>query len=203
MKRLAVYASENYIFPYHQTQHYNSPSSGINDDKTNTSQHLDTSRCWALALRCGKFLSVGGVVQHVRSRCPCSARCCTTNLGGYGRVVQHLHFVKLSTDQRLGPLLLTGRRWLMSAVDSGLSVQIQHALEHVTTMNRWGQLCLSHNGCQQTANKSYISTTTRCRWSVRSADSRTQIHSNAPTTTWPDFNLACSVEPQILSRNII
>jgi len=41
------------------------------------------SRCWPLALRCGKFvvqqvvellrssLSVGGVV-HVRSRCPCS-----------------------------------------------------------------------------------------------------------------------------------
>jgi len=36
-----------------------------------TSQHLDMSRCWALALRCGKFivsLSVGGV----HSRCPCS-----------------------------------------------------------------------------------------------------------------------------------
>jgi len=41
------------------------------------------SRCWALALRCGKFvvellwarplvMSIGGVVQHVRSRCPCS-----------------------------------------------------------------------------------------------------------------------------------
>jgi len=32
-----------------------------------TSQHLDMSRCWALALRCGKFLSVGGefVVQQV------------------------------------------------------------------------------------------------------------------------------------------
>jgi len=41
------------------------------------------SRCWTLALRCGKFVvellwarpfvvSAGGVVQHVRSRCPCS-----------------------------------------------------------------------------------------------------------------------------------
>jgi len=53
-----------------------------NGQKFATSQHLDMSRCWALALRCGKFvvqqviellsLSVGGVVQHVRSRCPCS-----------------------------------------------------------------------------------------------------------------------------------
>jgi len=41
------------------------------------------SRCWALTLRCGKFVvellwarplvvCVGGVVQHVRSWCPCS-----------------------------------------------------------------------------------------------------------------------------------
>jgi len=43
-----------------------------NGQKFATSQHLDMSKCWALALRCGKFLSVGGVVQHVRSRCPCS-----------------------------------------------------------------------------------------------------------------------------------
>jgi len=53
-----------------------------NSQKFATSQHLDMSRCWALALRCGKFVvqqvaellssSVGGVVQHVRSRCPCS-----------------------------------------------------------------------------------------------------------------------------------
>jgi len=45
---------------------------GTDRQKFTTSQHLNTSRCWALALRCGKFLSVGGVVQHVRSRCPCS-----------------------------------------------------------------------------------------------------------------------------------
>ena len=31
-----------------------------NGQKFTTSQHLDMSRCWALALRCGKF-----VVQHV------------------------------------------------------------------------------------------------------------------------------------------
>ena len=48
-----------------------------NGQKFSTSQHLDMSRCWALALRCGKFVvgllrarplvgSVGGVVQHVR-----------------------------------------------------------------------------------------------------------------------------------------
>ena len=54
-----------------------------NRRKFATSQHLDMSRCWALSLRCGKFVvellwarplvvSVGGVVQHVRSRCPCS-----------------------------------------------------------------------------------------------------------------------------------
>jgi len=53
-----------------------------NGQKFATSQHLDMSRCWTLALRCGKFvvqpscrivvsLSFGGV-QHVRSRCPCS-----------------------------------------------------------------------------------------------------------------------------------
>jgi len=43
---------------------------------------------------------VVGVVQHVRSRCPCivefehvyrmTTRCCTTNLASYGHVVQHL-----------------------------------------------------------------------------------------------------------------
>jgi len=52
------------------------------------SHHQRTKIChiptyWALALRCGKFVvellwarplvvSVGGAVQHVRSRCPCS-----------------------------------------------------------------------------------------------------------------------------------
>jgi len=55
----------------------------INGQKFATFQHLDMSICWALALRCGKFVvellwarplvvSVGGVVQHVRSRWPCS-----------------------------------------------------------------------------------------------------------------------------------
>ena len=50
-----------------------------NGQKFATSQHLDMSRCWALALRCGKFVvellwacplvvSIAGV----RSRCPCS-----------------------------------------------------------------------------------------------------------------------------------
>jgi len=54
-----------------------------NGKKFATPQHLDMSRCWTLALRCGKFVvellwacplvvSVGGVVQHVRNRCPCS-----------------------------------------------------------------------------------------------------------------------------------
>jgi len=68
--------------------HNNSTACGtINSSPTDkqfaTSQHVDMSRCWALALRCGKFVaellwarplvvSVGGVVQHVRSRCPCS-----------------------------------------------------------------------------------------------------------------------------------
>ena len=33
LKHLAFYASESYIFPYYQMQHYNSPSSGINHDK--------------------------------------------------------------------------------------------------------------------------------------------------------------------------
>ena len=50
-----------------------------NGQKFATSKHLDMSRCWALALRCGKFVvellwarplvvSVAGV----HSRCPCS-----------------------------------------------------------------------------------------------------------------------------------
>jgi len=54
-----------------------------NGQKFAISQHLHMSRCWALALPCGKFVvellwarplvvSVGGVVQHVRSRCPYS-----------------------------------------------------------------------------------------------------------------------------------
>jgi len=50
-----------------------------NGQKFVTSQHLDMSRCWALAMwqiccattcRTVVSLSVGSVVQHVRSRCP-------------------------------------------------------------------------------------------------------------------------------------
>ena len=33
--------------------------------KFETSQHLDMSRCWALALRCDKFLSAGGEFEVV------------------------------------------------------------------------------------------------------------------------------------------
>ena len=41
-------------------------------------------------------MSVGGVVQHVRSRCPYSgvwADVVLANLTGYGHVVQHLQLV--------------------------------------------------------------------------------------------------------------
>ena len=50
-----------------------------NGQKFATSQHLDMSKCWALALQCGKFLFVGGafvvqqVVELLRAWC-----CCTT-----------------------------------------------------------------------------------------------------------------------------
>ena len=69
------------------------PNTGYEHHQRTSSQQFDTTngekfvtdmlRCWALALRCGKFVvellwarplvvSVGGVVQHVRSRYPCS-----------------------------------------------------------------------------------------------------------------------------------
>jgi len=38
-------------------------------------------------------VSVGGVVQHVHSRCPCSGVVVQANLTGYGHVVQHLQLV--------------------------------------------------------------------------------------------------------------
>jgi len=48
-----------------------------NGQKFATSQHLDMSRCWALSLRRGKFVvqqvvELFTVVQHIRSRYPCS-----------------------------------------------------------------------------------------------------------------------------------
>jgi len=51
-----------------------------NGQKFATSQHPDMSRCWALALRCGKFVVellwahplVVFVLAGFRSRCPCS-----------------------------------------------------------------------------------------------------------------------------------
>ena len=71
-----------------------------NGQKFATSQHLDMSRCWALALRCGKFLFVGVVVQQVRSRRSCSGvwhlRCChhaqqrrcESSLGSFDKIEQ-------------------------------------------------------------------------------------------------------------------
>jgi len=53
---------------------------------------------WQICCRIVVSSSVGGVVQHVRSRCLCSgvwaiyrmtARCCTTNLIGNGHVVKY------------------------------------------------------------------------------------------------------------------
>jgi len=52
--------------------HYASPATDMMYNTTNgqkfaTFQYLDMSRCWALALRCGKFLSFGGVQQRRRA----------------------------------------------------------------------------------------------------------------------------------------
>jgi len=56
-------------------------------------------------------VSVGGVVQHVRSQCPCSgvwADVVRANLTGYGHVVQHLQLV---VSLSVGSVLSRFRWW--------------------------------------------------------------------------------------------
>jgi len=79
LKHRRLRAKLHYTDTGYEHQLRTPPTNTTNGQKFATSQHLDMSRCWALALRCGKFViellwacplvvSVAGV----RSRCPCS-----------------------------------------------------------------------------------------------------------------------------------
>jgi len=63
----------------YEHQLWTPPTNTTNRQTFATFQHLDMSRCWALALRCGKFVvellwacALVVSVAGVRSRCPCS-----------------------------------------------------------------------------------------------------------------------------------
>ena len=66
--RVCIRAKLHYTYTGYERQRTNT----TNGQKFATSQHLDmsrNSRCWALALRCGKFVVASLSVGGLRSRC--------------------------------------------------------------------------------------------------------------------------------------